>query len=169
MAPFAQGADLVAHEATNSQKSVYSDFTYLMCSGTDFPKKICQATNSWIAGLDDKSPAAVEKDTIAHGHSTPEMAGEFALACNAKRFFSLPPVECVHYDCGVYMECRGEFARACKVYVLTFCTHTRPSADDFLVFFSRGTARARAHTHTHTHTHTRHACPQAKAGAHAFQ
>jgi len=57
MIPHAQGADLVVHEATNS----------------------------WIPGLDDKSPKAVQKDTIAHGHSTPEMAGDFARAVHARR------------------------------------------------------------------------------------
>jgi ribonuclease Z len=60
MVPFAAGADLVVHEATNA----------------------------WIPGLDDKSPYAVQKDTIAHGHSTPDMAGDFARAVDAKRFVS---------------------------------------------------------------------------------
>ena len=57
MIPVAMGADVVVHEATNA----------------------------WIAGLDEKSPSMVEKDTIAHGHSTPEMAGDFARATGAQQ------------------------------------------------------------------------------------
>ncbi|EKX41329.1 hypothetical protein GUITHDRAFT_74798 [Guillardia theta CCMP2712] len=36
-----------------------------------------EATNAWIPG--------VERDTMAHGHSTPQMAGRFARASRAKR------------------------------------------------------------------------------------
>eukprot|EP00293_Proteomonas_sulcata_P021035 CAMPEP_0184316370 /NCGR_PEP_ID=MMETSP1049-20130417/89619_1 /TAXON_ID=77928 /ORGANISM="Proteomonas sulcata, Strain CCMP704" /LENGTH=209 /DNA_ID=CAMNT_0026635311 /DNA_START=240 /DNA_END=869 /DNA_ORIENTATION=- len=58
MVPMAQEADVVVHEATNA----------------------------WIPFLDgDKSPYEVQRETIKHGHSTPQMAGEFAKACKAKK------------------------------------------------------------------------------------
>jgi ribonuclease Z len=57
IAPHARGADVVVHEATNA----------------------------WIPGLDDKTPQEVEYDTISHGHSTPQMAGEFARDVGAKK------------------------------------------------------------------------------------
>ena len=59
IAPLARGADLVVHEATNAFLPPYDD------------------------------PAAgyegVRRLTAAHGHSTPQMAGEFARKCGARR------------------------------------------------------------------------------------
>jgi len=45
-----------------------------------------EATNTYLPELDlDTSNQVVTKDTITHGHSTPEMAGRFAKKINAKR------------------------------------------------------------------------------------
>lgn len=47
-----------------------------------------EATNSWLEELDGaRYPdyIALEGDTSAHGHSTPQMAGKFAKSINAKR------------------------------------------------------------------------------------
>ena len=56
MAPIAQDADVLVHEATNAW--------------------------SPLAG---KSPDQVERETFSHGHSTPQMAGALAKTINAKR------------------------------------------------------------------------------------
>ena len=47
-----------------------------------------EATNSWLEELDGaryRDYHALEGDTSAHGHSTPQMAGQFAKSVNAKR------------------------------------------------------------------------------------
>lgn len=47
---------------------------------------IHEATNTYLAGVDkDTDMNMVTKDTRIHGHSTPEMAGEFAKKVKAKR------------------------------------------------------------------------------------
>lgn len=48
---------------------------------------IHEATNTYLAGVDNKDTdmSMVTKDTQIHGHSTPQMAGEFAKKVNAKR------------------------------------------------------------------------------------
>ena len=47
---------------------------------------IHEATNSFLSGIDrDTNKHVVTKDAIIHGHSTPEMAGNFAKKCGAKR------------------------------------------------------------------------------------
>ena len=60
IAPMAQDADIIVHEATNAyfkslDSSRYRDYN------------------------------ALERDTLRHGHSTPQMAGRFAAQINAKR------------------------------------------------------------------------------------
>lgn len=46
-----------------------------------------EATNAWLNEYFDKhlDPEEVRRATVAHGHSTPEIAAEFAHAVNAKR------------------------------------------------------------------------------------
>ena len=50
---------------------------------------IHEATNSYLPELDARartmSYAKLERDTFVHGHSTPQMAGQFAARINAKR------------------------------------------------------------------------------------
>ena len=45
-----------------------------------------EATNSYLSGLDKLTNlAAVTRDTVIHGHSTPYIAGEFAKKVRAKK------------------------------------------------------------------------------------
>lgn len=47
-----------------------------------------EATNAWIKEFDlprIPNELALERDTFNHGHSTPQMAGQFAKKINAKR------------------------------------------------------------------------------------
>ena len=56
----AMDADVLIHEATNAWTKEY-----------DIAKKI--------------TPLGLERETISHGHSTPQMAGRFCKSINAKR------------------------------------------------------------------------------------
>lgn len=44
-----------------------------------------EATNTFLAGIDDGDYKSTLLDTIKHGHSTPNMAGEFARRIGARR------------------------------------------------------------------------------------
>ena len=46
---------------------------------------IHEATNAYLSGIDkDTDMRGVTRDAIVHGHSTPQIAGEFAKAVRAK-------------------------------------------------------------------------------------
>jgi len=46
---------------------------------------IHEATNSYLAGIDkDTDMRGVMRDTMIHGHSTPQIAGDFAKRVRAK-------------------------------------------------------------------------------------
>lgn len=45
-----------------------------------------ECTNAYLSGIDRQTDLrTVTRDTIIHGHSTPEVAGHFARKTNAKR------------------------------------------------------------------------------------
>lgn len=45
-----------------------------------------EATNAFLPGIDQNTNRrAVTRDAVIHGHSTPEIAGQFAKKANAKR------------------------------------------------------------------------------------
>ena len=61
------------------------DATSLLGPSEDADIVIHEATNAYIPGVDSTSEQQVQKDTVSHGHSTPQMAGKFARRCNAKQ------------------------------------------------------------------------------------
>eukprot|EP00547_Thalassionema_nitzschioides_P007810 CAMPEP_0194222442 /NCGR_PEP_ID=MMETSP0156-20130528/32947_1 /TAXON_ID=33649 /ORGANISM="Thalassionema nitzschioides, Strain L26-B" /LENGTH=515 /DNA_ID=CAMNT_0038953223 /DNA_START=551 /DNA_END=2098 /DNA_ORIENTATION=+ len=92
---FPDGTVVHQHEAVSSprlgRKVVIcgdtSDASALTNLGENADVLVHEATNSYIEFFEKKEASAklLERDTIRHGHSTPEMAAQFARAIGAKK------------------------------------------------------------------------------------
>jgi ribonuclease Z len=85
------GRDVVSPEIKGRKVVIMGD----TCSGNSIVHiangadvLVHEATNAWMRDgvVDDRYPSynALKKDTVQHGHSTPQMAGEFAKRIGAK-------------------------------------------------------------------------------------
>lgn len=69
-----------------------SDASAIIPLAQDASLLVHEATNAWLPPALEKrarltTPAEVREKAISRGHSTPDMAGEFARAIRARRLF----------------------------------------------------------------------------------
>jgi ribonuclease Z len=76
-----------------------------------------EATNAFIPGIDTNSEREVQKDAISHGHSTPQMAGQFARMCDAKQLIL------THFS-PRYRSDNSEYSRTCMRYIEQYARDT---------------------------------------------